>query len=228
MIYGFYVRSTPSDLPDPAATTHDALRDRLDVPLWTPRQPIQQLHLWYLIESPGALLDLIDAGTRMWGQLQFQYQRAGQAATGLAPDRLRGVQARARAVKSWQEAWRVGRGRPVDRSVLQETSAVTDTFLDGVSALADELDGDAEALLRVLRERSDERVSGFRSAKADELETYLRENKYLDPRDRHTPAEMWQYVVADLSTARQEGGLDLDALDRLFGRLEGETPEHAA
>jgi hypothetical protein len=112
----------------------------------------------------------------------------------------------------------------VDRPALEQTDAVTDTFIDGVSALANELEGDAEALLGAVRERTDERVSGFRSAKADDLEAYLREEGYLDPRDRRTPAEMWQYVLADVATAREEGHLQLDDLERLFQRLQGETP----
>jgi len=119
---------------------------------------------------------------------------------------------------------------PTKRSetfTARKADAVTDTYIDGVSALAAELDGDAEALLQVIRERSDDRVSGFRTAKADELESYLREHSFLDPRDRHTPAELWQYVLADLSPTRQNGIVDVEDLELLFERLEGETPHRA-
>ncbi len=217
-------RRTPAELPDPDTTTHEALRERLDVPRWIPRQPVSRLHLWYLVETPGSLLRLIEAGTRTWGQLRFQHQRGGLPATGLSEDDFVHVRALARAAESWKEAWQVGRGRPVDRPALEQTDAVTDTFIDGVSALAKELDGDAEALLREVRARDDERVRGFRSAKADDLETYLRENGFLDPRDRHSPEQMWQYVLADLAGDRQNGRVALDDLDRLFERLRGATP----
>jgi len=127
------------------------------VPRWYPRQPVNRLHLWYLIESLRSLLGRIDAGTQTWGQLRFQHQRGGLAAAGLTDDEFAWVQARVQAVASWRDAWQVGRGVPVDRPALERTDAVTDTFIDGVCAVADELDGDAGALLQVLRVRSDER-----------------------------------------------------------------------
>lgn len=218
------VRNAPENLPAPEETTHQALRDRLDVPPWGPRQPVNRLHLWYLIEAPRPLLTLITAGTRTWGQLHFQHQRGGLGSVRQVEEEFARIQARAQAVASWQEAWRVGRGLPVDRSALERTDAVTDTFIDGVSEIAEELDGDAEALLRIIRDRRDERVSGFRSAKADDLEAYFREHGYLDPRDRHSQEEMWQYVLADLSTAREKNFVSLDELERLFDRLQGDTP----
>lgn len=220
-------RATPPDLPDAGETSHQALKDLLGVPHWSPRQPVKRLHLWYLIDSPPLLLDVIETGTRTWGQLQFQHQRGGPTASQLSEEERSHIRALVRAVESWKEAWQVGRGRPVDRAALEQTDAVTETFIDGVSDLAAELDGDAEALLQVIRARSDERVSGFRSAKADDLETYLRENGFLDPQDRLSQEEMWQYVLADLASERRDDRVSLDDLDRLFERLQGTTPSRS-
>jgi hypothetical protein len=100
------------------------------------------------------------------------------------------MQARAQAVAAWKEAWHVGRGRAVDRPVLEKTDAGTDTFIDGVAEIANELDGDAEALLQVVRERDDERVSGFRSNKADDLEEYLLEGGYHTEKESLSEEEM--------------------------------------
>lgn len=138
------------------------------------------------------------------------------------------MRALAQAVESLQNAWWVGRGRSIDRSALEKTDAVTSTFIDCASEIANEQEGDAEVLLQVLRNRSDERVGGFRSAKADGLESYLRENDFLDPRDRRSPEVMWQYLLADFTTARRDGLLPLRDLGRPFGWGSGGTPSQLA
>ncbi len=216
-------RRTPETLPDPDATTHEELRATLDVPRWSPRQPVGRLHLWYLIESPGPLLDLIDSGTRTWGQLENRHQIGGIAATTFDAQGFRRIQARARAAAAWKEAWQVGRGRPVDRPALEQTDAVTDTYIEGVAEIASELEGDAEALLRIVRERDDERVSGFRSNKADDLEEYLLDQGHLTEKDPLSAEEMWQRVLADLTDERAKGGLSEDDLERLYARLQSTT-----
>lgn len=217
------VRRTPEGLPDPDATTHEELRAALGVPDWSPRQPVGRLHLWYLIESPTPLAELLESGTSVWGQLQNRYQLGGVAATPFGEKEFRRVQARAQAVGAWTEAWHVGRGRPVDRKAFEETDAITDTFIDGVTEIAKELDGDAGALLEVIRERSDERVEGFYSSKADDLEAYFLEHGYLVRQDPLAPEEMWQRVLADLAEERAEGVVSDEELERLFDRLRSDT-----
>jgi uncharacterized protein YhaN len=215
------------DLPDADTRSHADLGAALEVSRWSPREPLGRIPLWYLVEDPGRLLDLVREGIRTWGQLEFQYRRAGLAATGLEEGAFRRIDARADAVASWQEAWHVGRGRPVDRTVLEASGAVSEKFIDGVSELAEEHDGDAAAVLHELRERTDERTKGFYSSKADELEDYLRDHDYLDPRDPKSPEEMWQYVQADLAEERRNGIIDRSDLERLFERLR-EGPPRAA
>ena len=213
-------RRVPETLPDPETTTHEELRTALDVPRWSPRQPVGRLHLWYLIESPEPLVELIESGTRTWGQLENRHQIGGDAATPFDEQAFGRVQARAQAVTAWKEAWHVGRGRPVDRPALEKTDAVTDTFIDGVAEIANELDGNAEALLQVVREREDERVSGFRSNKADDLEEYLLQEGYHTEKETLSDEEMWQRVLADLTEERSEGLISEDELEKLFRRIE--------
>ncbi|MFB6271949.1 MAG: ATP-binding protein, partial [Salinibacter sp.] len=213
-------RRVPEALPDPETTTHEELQAALDVPRWSPRQPVGRLHLWYLIESPEPLVELIESGTRTWGQLENRHQIGGLAATPFDEQAFGWVQARAQAVTAWKEAWHVGRGRPVDRPALEKTDAVTDTFIDGVAEIANELDGDAEALLEVVQKRSDERVSGFRSNKADDLEAYFLENGYVTEKEPLSDEEMWQRVLADLSEERTAGRISEEELERLFDRIQ--------
>jgi hypothetical protein len=92
---------------------------------------------------------------------------------------------RVRAARAWAEAWRTGRGRPVDVTVLAASGAVSDTFLERVAALAAELDGDGAALIAALEAK---RVTNFRASARDELAAYLREHGYLDERPPSDPA----------------------------------------
>ncbi|PSQ89718.1 MAG: hypothetical protein BRD30_05425, partial [Bacteroidetes bacterium QH_2_63_10] len=149
-------------------------------------------------------------------QLDNRYQLGGLAATPFEEEDFRRGQAYAKAVEAWKEAWHVGRGRPVGREALEETDAVTDTFIDGVTEIVKEQDGDAEVLLEIIREREDERVQGFYSSKADDLEEYFLERGYLVRQDPLTPEEMWQRVLADLASEIQEGIVTAEDLDRLF------------
>lgn len=212
-------------ISNPESKTHAELGRRMNVPSWSPRSPVAQLHLWYLIESPVALAGLVNSGTHRWGQLRFQARRGGASATGLDSNRLRRTRALAAAVESWQEAWQIGRGDPVDRTVLEASGAVSEKFIDGVSELAEELDGDPASLLHELRERSDDRTKGFYGSKADELEDYLKTEGYLDPRSPKEPEEMWQFVLADLAEERQAGVVDREDFKRLFERLQVGPPD---
>ncbi len=214
------VRNAPENLPGPDDASHEELKGALEVPGWSPRQPVGRLHLWYLVESPAPLTDLLKSGTRTWGQLGSRHQLGGTGATPFEEEEFRRVQARAQSVSSWKEAWHVGRGEPVGREALEATDAVTETFIDGVTEIAKEQDGNAEAVLQVIRERKDERVKGFRSSKADDLEEYFLEHGYLVSQDPLSSEEMWQRVLADLSEERSSGVISGEGLERLFSRLQ--------
>nr|WP_272509658.1 AAA family ATPase [Salinibacter ruber] len=214
------VRNAPENLPDPGDASHEELKGALEVPDWSPRQPVGRLHLWYLVESPAPLTDLLESGTRTWGQLGSRHQLGGTGATPFKEEEFQRVQARAQAVSSWKEAWHVGRGEPVGRRALEKTDAVTATFIDGVTEIAKEQDGNAEAVLRVVRERKDERVKGFRSSKADDLEEYFLEHGYLVRQDPLSSEEMLQRVLADLAEELSSGVISGEGLERLFSRLQ--------
>ena len=230
------VRPRPTasaDLPDPSTTDHDAYGAALDIPHWTPRDPVPALHLWYLVEHVPLLHALLEQGTLRWGQLDTLAQRGGSgvldaltASTAAPvqrdaqPEPLPRIRARVQAVSAWKDAWSIGRGMPVDRAALEQSGAVSSNFIDGVSELAAELNGDAEALLHELRTRQDERTHRFHSAKADELENFLEAKGYLDPNEPLSNAALWQHVLADLQTEQAEGLIDVPDLERLFARIK--------
>jgi hypothetical protein len=151
-----------------------------------------------------------------WGELAALLEDAGIDPFGDGPEgarrRARTV-ARARCLRVLFRGWRAGRGRPVDRGALADSGAVSDRFLDEVSALAEGAGGDAEALLAGL-ERGE--VKGFRKDKLDQLAAFLREEGYLDDRPALTAIELRQAAVVELA---DEDDLTPEAIDELLARL---------
>lgn len=185
-------------LPDPSQVTHAELEGLLDVPRWSPRLPVETLHLWYLTEDVELLCRAAEKSYRTWGQLSSLADRKGLSLIGLSEEKYRRMDALARAVEAWREAWLIGRGDPVDRPALEETSAVSETFIDEVTALAKRVEGNAE---RILEELDKGAVKRFRSGKIEELEIYFREEGYLTERDPLGPEACWRRALGEVSDA---------------------------
>lgn len=130
------------------------------------------------------------------------------------------IQALAKAVRSWKEVWLIGRGRPVGRAALKESGAVSDNYLDDITELVKDLGRDGVALLTALRERNGEHAKGFYDSKADELEAYFEQQGYIDRREEKSQEEMWQYVLADVTQERKADVIDIEAMERLFERVQ--------
>ena len=170
-----------------AAHPFHLLRDRLDL--------LRRL-LTLRIEDLGALEALLaDASLR---------------------DRVLGPEAalldlRVRAARAWAEAWRTGRGRPVDVTVLANSGAVSDVFLERVAALAAELAGDGDALIAALEAK---RVANFRGTAREELAAYLREHGYIDERTTSSPARRALACEAALAPGGADASIDGATLAR--------------
>jgi hypothetical protein len=170
----------PELLPEPGNRSAVEYAAALGVPAVDPRQPPGRVHLFHLLRDDLPLLHRLMAQWRVDRLGLLETLLASTAAPTAMPDTAarHTLQGRCAAARAWIAAWRQGRGRPVDRTVLEQSDAVSDTFVDRVAALAEEVNGDAEALARSLREG---RVKGFRSSKTEKLEDWLAEQGYIDP-----------------------------------------------
>ena len=81
----------------------------------------------------------------------------------------------------WCDAWRRGRGRPVEASVLEASEALSPTFSDRILSLVRDCDGDGAALVAALRAGQ---VSRFRTEKIDQIESHLLAEGYIDEKER--------------------------------------------
>ena len=207
-----------SDLPDPSCS-HAAYGEALKPPTWSPRTPVGTLHLWYLQGDVAALHASLAAGVARWGPFEALaeaglYEMLGHTAKGVAS-----LKARAAAVQAWRTAWRVGRGRRVTSAALEDSGAVSDTFMEHVTDLNDQLDGDGAALVEALRAGE---VKRFHTQKADELEAYLQAEGYLDPSPRLDPAEIRARVLMAVAEPLTEGVVTREGIDHVLRRIAPE------
>ena len=175
------------DLPAPGGLTHAAYGKQLDVPLWSPRRPVGEVHPWYLMDDMVSLDKLLEVGITTWGHLHGLEETGVRTKFGVEDSEWRRIEARARILKAWKKAWHVGRGRPLSRAALEASGAVSGTFIDTVSDLARDLNGDGEALIAAMREG---RVDRFRTHKMEELEDYLLAEGFINPDSQLTPEEV--------------------------------------
>jgi hypothetical protein len=129
---------------------------------------------------------------------------------------LAAVQENAAALNEFVDAWKVGRGKPVDREVLEASGAVSSTFIDEVTELAESVTMDGRQIVEALH---DGKVNRFRSGKATELETYLEENGYIEPRNTLDHGQIHARVVElfiDGGVPHEEAN---DRTDELLSRL---------
>ena len=214
-------RPTSPALPPPDERSHEALEHHLDVPVWTPRNEVAALHLWHLTDDADLLCRAVKAAYRRWGQLAGLAERDALSLIDLDPSTYRRLEALARAVQHWAAAWRVGRGTPVGRAALEATDAVSDTFIDDVTALAERVDGEAARILDELRNGA---VKRFRSGKVDELEAYFRAEGHLTAETGLPPEAWWRRALEAVSDALEAGRIRRDEVEAVLRRICDRAP----
>lgn len=216
--------------PAPEGMDHAAYGDALGVPPFDPREDVGAAHLWYLVEDPELLHQLLELGVERWGQLralregtteldalipaggseanrQTKGKPQGQeAAEGTdrreRPESWATIRARAKALEAYRSAVLVGRGQRVDRAVLEDAPGVTENKIDEVAELAERLDGEPGPLLDAL-ERGE--VPYFREKQHAKLKAFLEREGYLDARSTLSAKEIQHRVLANVAEEIEEG-----------------------
>lgn len=205
--FGFELPEPPP-CPDP----------RLDAEAWAEQARVARLDPWrgaaatelfhLLRDRLDALVELRNFGVITLGQ--FEHAREAALDLPVDTDVARTLDDRIQAARAWLERWRRGHLPPLPGRELAESAAVSETFIEPVSALNRELDGNARALVDALR---DGRVARFRSDKTDQLEAQLGASGYLDERQPPGDAEL-------IDALARAGGLDFDQAARLHRWLQ--------
>ena len=153
----------------------------LGVPILAPALGYAQQHFFYLLSDDLDLLhDFLENGIKRVGQWRTVSGTALAEKLSSRSISAQEIELRANLLEVFCEFWKQGRGRPVDREVLENSGALSDRFLDDVAEIAGEQDADPERLLAAIGTGKDPRMKGFRRNSFDSLEQYLRENGNID------------------------------------------------
>ena len=222
---GFAGRATPLVLTpverprpeEPNGMTYVEYGEVLGVPGIDPLiDTVDTLHLWHVLEDADLLHRLLSENFDTWGRLRNYLDYGGSALLNDTPGTADRVHAAARVVAAACEGFRIGRGRPVNREVLLESNAVTDSFIDRVAALCTQVDGDAQAILDALERGA---VARFRTASIDDLRAYFQEHGYLPDREPLTPDDLRIRVLAAATADLNAGLINTAYIDRVLSAL---------
>ena len=170
-------------IPTPDGASPEQYAVSLRVPAFTPGLGYARQHFFYLLSDDLDLLHtFLVNGIEQAGQWQTVSGTLLAERLGSRSLTSQEIDSRVSLLEVFCEAWMQGRGRAVDRDVLVQSGAVSERFLDDVTAIARELGGGSERLVGALRARNDPRLKGFRHSSVNDLEEYLRDNGYLDDR----------------------------------------------
>ena len=149
---------------------------RIGVEPLRPWEHPSSTHLFHLLRDDLDLLwRLLRTGIERLGPL-VSLLDSGEAKRFLSASESSRLRLRVAGAEAWVEAWREGRGRPVDRDVLAASGAVSPVFIDQMAALAEEVDGDGGRLLQAMDEG---KTPHFRIRFRRQLEEWFQENGYL-------------------------------------------------
>lgn len=182
-------------LPDPAKVDALAFGEQLGVPPLEGQAPIEALHLFHVMRD-----ELVD----LRRLLELRIERVG-VLRELQADGAQlldvGVRARVEAWIRFTEsvfaAWRVGRGRPLDREVLRHRDlALSDVAFEGVEPVAREVGWDAKRLVAELEVRKLGKQK-LQQQVRDRLREFLEREGHLDPASVLEREQAWARVLTD-------------------------------
>jgi hypothetical protein len=161
----------PKSFPDPEGYDRNSYAARIGVPVYDLlRKNLGQLHLWYLTDDMHFLRECLQVGVQTFDQFKVYMDGLGASADAGWREALKGFTGKVELLESFQDLWSTGRNRPLGRSDLEESGAVSPTFIQRVSEKLQELKGDPVALLDSLRNKE---IDRFRTESIEQLGSYL-------------------------------------------------------
>ena len=205
-------------IPTPDGASAEQYAVSLSVPAFTPGLGYARQHFFYLLSDDLDLLHtFLVNGIEQAGQWQTVFGTLLAQRLGSRSLTSQEIDSRVSLLEVFCEAWMQGRGRAVDRDVLVQSGAVSERYLDDVTAIARELGGGSERLVEALRARNDPRLRGFRQNSVNDLAGYLRDNGYLDDRPSLEENELRIRALASPPANALPDGVGSACLTRWWG-----------
>jgi DNA repair exonuclease SbcCD ATPase subunit len=219
----------PKKLPAPDGLTPEEYGRAIGVGAVHFDKPVESLHLYYLLGSDTETLHTILRVTHLASLGRWESFARSTRAAGILPVAVSDlVDARARCARAVFAARSIGRGKPIDRPVLEQSEAVSSTYLDRFVSLAEELKGDAKRFVAALREGGDERTKRYQADKREMLIAFLEDQEYLDTSEPLEVDGIRAQTLAALYDDLGRGTLDTDTCHALVDRLLNAGTAHAA
>lgn len=171
----FKDKSIIVEIPSPKNLSREAYKNKLKFDEFNIlHDAVSSIHLWYLIEDLEVLYNCLTQRINTWGQLA-SYLKFGNI-EGLTNNTIEGLKQKIQLLTFYQELEKIGKEKKIDREILENSGAVSESFIDTVSEFLKSINNSPSKLIKGLSEK---KVSGFRENKAIELEEYLLENDFL-------------------------------------------------
>lgn len=213
----------PPRLPDPTQVDAVEFGAHIGVPPLDGRASVDATHLYYVMRD-----ELIDLKRLL--ELRIEHvgvlrQRLADGVELLERDVRGRVEAWTGFTASVLAAWRTGRGKPIEPEFLASRElSLTDTALEGVTALAGEVGWDAKRIVAELETRKIGRQK-LQQQVRDRIREQFERNGYLDPASVLDREQAWARVLESEPTLTRV--LDSAALrsrfEWLWGLLEPAT-----
>ncbi|MBT5874718.1 MAG: hypothetical protein HOH43_14975, partial [Candidatus Latescibacteria bacterium] len=176
------------------------------------------IHLWYLIKDVDLLYDLLRNQINRWGQLENIVLHSGSSLINANTPAYQRALAASDVIAQTINLREIGRGKPVDRQVLEASGAVSERFLEEISELVVDLDSKGEMLIEKLRKGA---VKGFSRKKIENLTEFLEEAEYTDKRKVMTAEEIAETLVPRVLRYLEDGVLEDGEWRWLVGQAVG-------
>lgn len=180
----------------PGSNNYDEYGKALGVPpLNNVFIPVQQLHIWYFLDDTELLYKVMKTGIENWGMLKSYFKEAG-IIKGLNESERAKIEQRVHVIEQYLEVIKNGQSKSIDRQVLEESGAISSSFIDEVANKLKEVSFDPEKLLEALNNGE---VARFRNSSTVELEEYLISNGYIQQNEPYSEGEIQAKMVAFIS-----------------------------
>ena len=175
------------------------------------------LHLWHVIDDVDRLHDLLRHRITSWGQLQTLQQYGGKGLVEDSESVFEKASVAAKAIDVACRAWRTGRGRHIDRRALQDSGAVSDSFIHVVSELARRLGGDGEAIVDAL---ANGEVARWREKSTASLRDFFESEGFLASDEPLSAEDIRVRVQAAVADELGDGSLTGSFIDRVVASFD--------
>ena len=210
------------EYPSPNGMTPEQYGVALGVPAADTQLPFDALHIFYILRNDIELLYELLRETRIVTVGQWMsFSKSGRAHRFLNEKFCSRLDALASCARAIYEARSVGRGILVDGQDLLDSKAVSNKFIEALTELVGDLNGDAEEFLKTIENRSDDRVSGFQSKNIERLRHFLEDNGFIDSRSIKSDADVRLDVIDNMRAAIDSGVITQEECSLLVEQLMG-------